>query len=185
LAGLGEDLNGAPASEINRLRVFYGGRGIWYDAERTRSLLDPGVTVGVLHTTRHYNDQLDIAGLIYNYPKTKVPGKDANEIQATKNARTLSLPVFVVVGDKPKRSVKLGWVEDWNDTDGTFLLSFQADPPSESPLEALADTPFQLFGKRSTTTVTATSRSGQQRFTYLVKKRCVQHARFAELTYED
>lgn len=46
-----------PSSSVNDLRIFWGGRGIWYDAARTRVLCAPGVTVGVLHTGRHYADE--------------------------------------------------------------------------------------------------------------------------------
>lgn len=116
LGGSAELAEGVAASEVNResddgIRVFYGGRGIWYDAARTRTLAQPGVTVGVLHTGRHYADDLAEDCIEYHYPETGVAGKDAAEIAATKNAMDLELPVFVVVQREDKRDVYLGWVE--------------------------------------------------------------------------
>ncbi|NTW42426.1 MAG: hypothetical protein HGA44_21550, partial [Cellulomonadaceae bacterium] len=43
-----------------RERGLYGGmQGMWVDARRTRALESPGVAVAVLHTGRHYADDLD------------------------------------------------------------------------------------------------------------------------------
>ena len=90
------------ASVVNQprsggLRVFYGGRGIWTDKARTSTLSADGVAVGVLHTGRSYADDLLPDGIVYHYPRTTVPGRDAQEIGATKAAGELGLPVFVVV----------------------------------------------------------------------------------------
>src|ERR1044071_1475066 len=79
------------------LRVFYGGRGIWTDKARTSSLAEDGVTVGVLHTGRSYADDLLPDGIVYHFPRTSVPGRDAREVGATKAAKALALPLFVVV----------------------------------------------------------------------------------------
>jgi hypothetical protein len=84
----------APAL-VNELRIFYGGRGIWYDAQRTRRIEPPGVTMGLLHTGRHYADALETDGLLYYYPVTNDTGKDRAEVEATRNAGRLGLPVFV------------------------------------------------------------------------------------------
>ena len=69
------------------LRVFYGGRGIWTDKARTSTLSSDGVTVGVLHTGRSYADDLLPDGIVYHYPHTTVPGRDAQEVGATKAAK--------------------------------------------------------------------------------------------------
>src|SRR5436853_358852 len=71
------------------LRVFYGGRGIWTDKARTSTLAPEGVTVGVLHTGRSYADDLLPDGIVYHYPRTTVPGRDAQEVNATKAAKLL------------------------------------------------------------------------------------------------
>src|SRR5262249_52488857 len=52
----------------------------------------------ILHTGRHYPDDLSDDGVIYHYPTTKRPaGRDAAEVQATKNAAALSLPIFAIL----------------------------------------------------------------------------------------
>ena len=53
-----------------------------------------GVTIGVLHTGRHYDDDLAANCIEYHYPKTRSPGTDAAEVQATKNAAELNFPVL-------------------------------------------------------------------------------------------
>ena len=77
------------------LRVFYGGRGIWTDKARTSRLAKDGVTVGVLHTGRLYADDLSPDGIVYHYPRTSAPGVISE--RATKAAKGLNLPLFVVV----------------------------------------------------------------------------------------
>ena len=53
---------------VNELRIFYGGRGIWYDAQRTRTIEPLGITMGLLHTGRHYADALEADGLALLLP---------------------------------------------------------------------------------------------------------------------
>jgi hypothetical protein len=93
--GEGGRLNAAAvnAPRAAGLRVFYRGRGIWTDKGRTSSLSPDGVTVGELHTGRSYADDLLPDGIVYHYPHTSVPGRDAQEVSATKAARDLSLPL--------------------------------------------------------------------------------------------
>ena len=38
------------ASDLQELRIFKGGRGIWWDKEVTGGLFSPGATVSLLHT---------------------------------------------------------------------------------------------------------------------------------------
>jgi hypothetical protein len=73
------------ASELNELRVFYGGRGIWVHKEVTGGIgsSPAGVTVGLLHTGSSYADDLHEDGVIYHYPQTSVPGRDQAEVDAT------------------------------------------------------------------------------------------------------
>src|SRR5688500_13844305 len=87
-----------PASLLNELRIFYGGRGIWVHQEITLGIAGSttGVTVGLLHTGSAYADDLHEDGVIYHYPRTSVPGRDQSEVDATKAAMRLKLPVFVV-----------------------------------------------------------------------------------------
>jgi putative restriction endonuclease len=87
--------------EPNALRsmmmVYGGAQGIWVDKRQTEMLSTDGhgVTVSILHTGRHYPDDLSDDGVIYHYPTTRRPsGRDAAEVRATKNAADLSLPIF-------------------------------------------------------------------------------------------
>jgi hypothetical protein len=74
-----------------RSSLLYGGaQGIWVDKGTTGGLAKDGVTVSILHTGRHYPDDLSDDGLLYHYPTTRrPPGRDAAEIQATKSAAAL------------------------------------------------------------------------------------------------
>src|SRR4051794_14381646 len=89
-----QDVGRLDAAAVNTLRedglrIFYGGRGIWTDKARTGRLASHGVTVGVLHTGRSYADDLLPDGIVYHYPRTSVPGRDEQEVRATKAAREL------------------------------------------------------------------------------------------------
>ena len=170
--GDGRDL--AP-SLVNELKAFYGGRGIWRDKDHTQgcSADGHGVTVGVLHTGRHYEDDLDESGGIYHYPSTKNSGVDLGDIEATKNCRRLELPLFVVRKPTPssgRRHVSLGWVVDWDDGAGWFLIQCgETSPSASSPEEkdfAVKD-PHAKKGTKSE----VTSRPDQRRFKVAVFKR--------------
>ena len=176
LGGLAGFAKGVATSEVNRnadggIRVFYGGRGIWYDAARTRKLALPGVTVGVLHTGRHYADDLAPDCIEYHYPETDVPGKDAAEIAATKNAMELSLPVLVVVQRGPLRDVYLGWVDDANDETGSFLIVFAAKQPASISLEEIEDQPFETHTNKPTQRSEVNRRERDPGFAHRVKAR--------------
>jgi putative restriction endonuclease len=135
------------------VRAFYGGRGIWTDKARTAALAPAGVTVGVLHTGRSYADDLLQDGIVYHYPRTTVRGRDVQEVDATKAAKTLGLPVFVVVqpDSSSRRVVHLGWVEDWDDESELFLITFGETRPAEPPrVDEKDEIPFeQGYGRFS------------------------------------
>jgi putative restriction endonuclease len=163
---------GVPASVVNELRIFFGGRGIWYDATRTKSIADPGITVGVLHTGRVYADDLAEDCIVYHYPKTKSPGKDAAEVSATKNAGLLSLPLFVVVDAGSKRDVFMAWVADWDDSLEQFLFEFGPSPTKPELHTAPTDvSPFSLVEAKTWKTSQSKVRPGQSKFSYAVLKR--------------
>lgn len=167
-------LNEAPPAVVNELRIFYGGRGIWYDAANTRNLAPPGVTVGVLHTGRHYEDALEDDGLLYYFPSTASPGKDAAEVEATKNAARLGLPIFVVIQQGKLRRVIPSVVEDWDDEQGCFLVRFGSDTPDVEPGTTPHLPDFQPFSDRKRKRRRASEspdRSGQQAFAFRVRKR--------------
>jgi hypothetical protein len=162
-----------PPSELRALGVYGGAQGIWVDKERTARLSPDGqgITVAILHTGRYYPDDLSEEGVIYHYPRTGRGGKrDQNEIDATKNAKTLEVPLFVVlpgVKNKARRHVKLGWVEDWDDEGRLFLISF-SDRPTPVPPNPPPEAPFQLEDKVVHGTARTKTRPNQQRFRFRV-----------------
>ena len=130
-----------------------------------------GVTVGILHTGRHYPDDLSDDGLIYHYPTTHRPsGRDAAEVRATKNAAALSLPIFVILpgmSSAAKRSIRLGWVVDFDDENKQFLILFGERKP-EYQAAANQETLFALTGGPTHRKTTTKARPGQQRFRFQV-----------------
>jgi len=167
------DASAVNTRRVAGLRVFYGGRGIWADKARTSSLARDGVTVGVLHTGRSYADDLLPDGIVYHYPRTSTPGRDAQEVNATKASKDLGLPLFVVVqpDSSSRRVVHLGWVEDWDDRAELFLITFGEAPPPP-PAAQEDDVPFELERSSSPAKkVLATSRPGQHRFSFRVFRR--------------
>jgi hypothetical protein len=121
---------------LREIRAYGGAQGIWQDNARTYPLTSDrtGATVAVLHTGRHYPDDLSAEAITYHYPSTSRPGRDAAEVAATKHASELDLPVFVVTPDprdQRLRSVRRAYVEGWDDDLRTFRLVFEiaADVP--------------------------------------------------------
>ena len=98
-----QNLDDVEPQLLRQLGIYGGAQGIWVDKTHTASSEagQDGVTVGILHTGRHYADDLSEDGVIYHYPKTaRPPARDAAEVQATKNAMTHKLPIFVVLPGK-------------------------------------------------------------------------------------
>ena len=66
--------------------------------------------------------------MIYHYPSTDRPAaRDSAEVQATKNAADANLPIFVIRPGEHRasgRSIRLGWVTDWDDNAKPFLILF-------------------------------------------------------------
>lgn len=118
-----------------RTRGLYGGaQGVWVDADRTRSIEQPGIAVSVLHTGRHYADDLDEQRIVYHYPRTDRAGlRDANEIDSVRNTRDLRLPLFVVSEEAggAMRRVRLAWVIADDPDSQTFLMEFAESEPAQ------------------------------------------------------
>lgn len=168
---------------LRELRIYGGAQGIWVDKDRTKAISPSGVTVSVLHTGRHYADDFSEDGVLYHYPVTRRPaGRDLSEVEATKSAGTLGVPLFVVTGTKSKwRSVDLGWVTNWDDEARLFLIEFSESQPV-TPVQVNDEQPFQPFdhGARGFRKVKA--RSGQQKFKFDVIKRYGPKCAFCGIT---
>jgi len=84
---------------LRQLGIYGGAQGIWVDKRRTSRITPDGagVAVGLLHTGSSYPDDLSTDGVLYHYPKTERPARrDAAEVDSTKAAGRLGLPVFVI-----------------------------------------------------------------------------------------
>jgi putative restriction endonuclease len=131
------DSSRLPPQLLRELGVYGGAQGIWVDTERTRGIDGGGgITVSLLHTGRHYADELSADGVLYHYPRTgRPPGRDRSEVAATKAAGRLRLPVFVVTPGptSSSRTVHKGWIEGWDDDTELFLVTFADDPPWQPP----------------------------------------------------
>lgn len=164
---------GLPPQLLREVGVYGGAQGVWIDADRTRGINDAGgVTVGLLHTGRHYADELSTDGVLYHYPRTgRRPGRDRSEIAATKAAGRLRLPVFVVTPGVPtsSRNVHKGWIEGWDDDAEVFLVTFAEDVPAAPPAEDGAS-PFVLETEVTRTNRSVVNRPNQQRFKFAVLK---------------
>ncbi|MGV8931951.1 MAG: HNH endonuclease [Luteimonas sp.] len=168
-------LKAIPASIIRGLGVYGRYRGTYTElASSDDGTASPRIALSMLHTGRHYADDLSENSLIYHYPATGQPGLDRSDIDAGKTALLLKLPVFVVlyptVGDSD-REVKVAYVIEADDANKQFLLSFGEQPPAVSPPideAGFAATISELLKKRRTSNVRA---NDQARFAFDVAKR--------------
>ena len=111
--------------EVRELGLYGGASGVWVDKERTSNLIENGVAVGLLHTGKHYDDDVDETGILYHYPTTERPvSRDANEIQAIKNAMLLGIPIFVIENFHGGKKVNLAWMNDFDDELRICVLTF-------------------------------------------------------------
>jgi HNH endonuclease len=144
--------------------------GLTKQRQQPSPLMAVGSRSALLHTGRHYPDDISEDGLIYHYPRTsRPPSRDAAEVEATKNAARLGLPVFVVLPGTTDRTrlVRLGWVEDWDDEAALFLVLFgEAEPTYASPADQ--DEPFSLTDDTPMRKATVNVRARQQVFRFQV-----------------
>jgi putative restriction endonuclease len=160
--------DGVPPSLLKELGLYKGQRGIWVDKERTHDILDDGagITVALVHTGTAYDDDLSDDGIIYRYPLTGMRSRDAGEIAATKNAAVQGVPVFIVAPSPVSQSlrrVRLGWVAEWDDRTGQFLVVFGEQPPTVS-VDPEEEAPFSAFEAKQRRLSTTAQRTGQARF---------------------
>jgi putative restriction endonuclease len=167
-----DDPQAVRAGQLNEMRLFRGGRGVYADAETTRGILgEDGVAVSFLHNGSSYADELSSGGVRYHYPKTARQGRDQAEISASKAAYRTALPIFVVtLGPTGQtRTVHRGYIEDYDDGLELFLVTFTdgempPPPPDDSPFSLTGDPATETCGKRR-------ARPNQQRFAFHVLKR--------------
>jgi putative restriction endonuclease len=174
-------------AQIRELGLHRGQQGVFRDLGATAALSadGAGITVGVLHTGSVYADDLTDDGVIYHYPSTARGVRDANEIEATKNCQRLGLPLFVVITPSPAapvRVVRLGWVVDYDDASGLFLIVFGETAPRNEP--TMQEFVLQIPHRDQRPTAT-TARPGQLRFRFDVFKRYGPQCALCTVTHMD
>lgn len=169
------------AGVLHELGIYGGAQGIWVDKVKTGQLMEDrsGIAVSLTHSGQSYPDDWSEDCVIYHYPDTKRPeGRDRSEIEATKNAGKLGLPVFVITrANHSLRDVYIGWVVDWDDAAKQFLVLFDQVPALDNmnamPVvaEINEEPSFAPFQLEIGTERTVIGRKNQQRFKFEVFKR--------------
>lgn len=142
------------AQEVRDLGIYGGAQGVWVDKVRTSEIAPEGIAVGLLHTGKHYDDDVDETGILYHYPTTdRVASRDANEIQAIKNAKLFGIPVFVIRNLAGAKKVELAWLNDFDDDLRICVLTFHGVLPEQNSFVVNSSSNSEpiLFGARRTT----------------------------------
>jgi len=153
------------------LRIFRGGRGIWWDKEVTGASFTPGATVSLLHTGRHYDDELEEDFAFYHYPVTKQPTHDKNDIESTRLVMVKALPLFYIIERGSKREVRKAFVE-MDDEKDAFLIRFASTPKpfKGHTLEQIIAEPFPEVTKQVRKSGTYKLRPNQKAFSMAARK---------------
>jgi hypothetical protein len=162
------------AREVRDLGLYGGGSGVWVDKIRTSDLIEHGVAVGLLHTGKHYDDDVDETGILYHYPTTeRQPSRDANEIQAMKNAKLLGIPIFVIENFHGGKKVNLAWMNDFDDNLRICVLTFHGVLPEHNQfnLPENSKTEVKLFGEKRTKKVEIEKAERDPLFKFNILKR--------------
>lgn len=162
------------AAEIRDLGLYGGASGVWVDKQKTSALIEHGVAVGLLHTGKHYDDDVDETGILYHYPTTERPSsRDANEIQAMKNAKLLGIPIFVIENFHGGKKVNLAWMNDFDDNLRICVLTFHGVLPEHNKFH-IADASnigVKLFGEKRTKKVEIEKAERDPLFKFNILKR--------------
>jgi hypothetical protein len=140
-------------SDLKELGIYGGASGVWVNKIQTSNIDPAGVAVGLLHTGRHYDDDVDESGILYHYPTTNRPeSRDQNEIEAIKNLGKFKLPVFVIRNVGQLRKVELAWLDDFDDSLRICVLTFHGFDPAVNPFRSETTVQaVQLFGNHRKT----------------------------------
>jgi putative restriction endonuclease len=137
-----------PPSVLREMGLYGGAAGIWLDKTTTGSICPSGIAVSVLHTGKHYDDDVDEDGVIYHYPTTRRhPSFDESEINGVKQAADFKIPIFVILKKGSSRHVRRAWVMDHDDANRLFLLEFGETMPQQIAIE-LDHSPFKAKTER-------------------------------------
>ena len=132
LAQLGDDE--PTASRLQDLDVYRQQRAIYRNLAETGSVAPPfGVAQAIQVRGGRYEEDMDEDGFTYRYPVTDQTTQDARDVEATKNAERLGVPVLVLSPselDTRRRHVRLATVVAHDDAASSFSLLFG---PSSGP----------------------------------------------------
>ncbi|MGH1549204.1 HNH endonuclease [Leifsonia poae] len=158
------------SSAVRRLGLYAGQAGIYRDAANSKAQLGgDGLALSLRHNGASYNDDLSDDGLIYHYPLTKRIGRhDEAEVASAKAAYEHSMPLFVILGSKDSRSrtLRLAYIQDFDDEARIFLVVFIDEVASSEPVDEVN---FSLFESRDDRGLAIIrKRPNQQRFKFEV-----------------
>lgn len=161
-----------PPEFLRKLKVYGGAAGIYSEMSRTREIVQNGIAISVLHTGRHYADDVDDSGIIYHYPTTNRHARsDQSEIESVKNAGNMGVPIFVIIQKGKVRQVRRAWVGDSDDVSRLFLFEFSAAPQSQSMIGSGPSSMYIPSGQRPTTPTEVLRRERSSKFKFEVLKR--------------
>ena len=159
--------------EVRDLGIYGGASGVWVDKTRTQEFAKEGVAVGLLHTGRHYDDDIDESGVLYHYPTTQRPeSRDSNEIKSIKNAKSLKLPIFVIRNVGARKKIDLAWLDDFDDQLRICVLTFHGVNPESNTYRSSTElATLPLFGPRKKSTVEVLRADRDPLFKFNILKR--------------
>lgn len=159
--------------EVKELGIYGGASGVWVHKTLTQEFAQEGVAVGLLHTGRHYDDDIDETGVLYHYPTTQRPeSRDNNEIQSIKNAKLLNLPIFVIRNVGSRKKIDLAWALDFDDELRICELTFHGvDPDTNTYKPPKENKEIPLFGPRKKSRVEILRAQRDTSFKFQILKR--------------
>lgn len=161
--------------DIRDAGLYAGARGIYVDIDNTRSEAAPhGIALTFLDLGVKYANQISESGVVYYFPATSASGRDRAEINATRRAFELAMPVFVITRAKVSsqmRAVHRAFVEDIDDSASTALITF-LDHAALPPAPVEDELPFALVSLADADRwARRRSRPNQARFAFRVRQR--------------
>jgi len=163
---------------IRSFRIYSGTSDIWMDPMQTQIITQDNhpVTVSIFSREKLSSGKVPEEGFLLRYLKDSGPSYPQREINATKRASILGLPVFVVrySNYRPRMfQIKLANVDGWDERLGWFYIRFLDDFPWRLPWainDRLYETEFSHTERRIHSGCPQVH-FGKQRFRFEVFKR--------------
>jgi hypothetical protein len=175
-------------------KIHRGERGIYRDLSKTRKFsFEDGICQSILDTGRKYDDILTDSYLTYYYPETSHKSRDLGEINSLKISQKYNIPIFVVLGsdeDTKTKEIRLGYVQSFNDTQKSFLISFIEDNkkiinPIENIIEEQKEEIDELFDniRQRKKTLSSNRNNNQPKFNFDVFKYYQNQCAVCDINY--